>query len=221
MSSDSLSSTLGRGGRWLLLLALLFGVILLPFFLYEASITQWVERMIHPTALPLGWIVLVLGGLLALDILLPVPSSLVSTSAGFLLGFWGGLVTSFIGMTLGCLLGYGLGRHAGRPLAGRLIGAEQLGQLEQLRQRRGDAVLVVARPIPMLAEASVLLAGISRMELQRFLTLTALANLGISLVYAALGALSATTHSFLLAFVGAILIPLLATRLQRPPHPDR
>jgi hypothetical protein len=48
------------------------------------------------------------------------------------------------------------------------------------------------------------------MSTGQFLLLTTLSNLGISAVYAAVGALSANANSFLLAFGGSILIPLVA-----------
>jgi uncharacterized membrane protein YdjX (TVP38/TMEM64 family) len=67
----------------------------------------------------------------------------------------------------------------------------------------------------MLAEASVLFAGISGMPLAQYLLLSTLSNLGISAAYAAVGALSATVNSFLLAFAGSILLPLVAMLLVR------
>jgi hypothetical protein len=54
----------------------------------------------------------------------------------------------------------------------------------------------------------------------QFLLLTTLSNLGISAVYATVGALSADANSFLLAFAGSILIPLVAMLLSKT-RPDR
>jgi hypothetical protein len=51
------------------------------------------------------------------------------------------------------------------------------------------------------------------MPLYQYLLLSTLSNLGISAVYAAVGALSATVNSFLLAFSGSILVPLMAMLL--------
>jgi hypothetical protein len=48
-----------------------------------------------------------------------------------------------------------------------------------------------------------------------FLALAALSNLGISAAYAAVGAWSARVSSFLLAFAGAVLLPLAALLLAR------
>jgi membrane protein DedA with SNARE-associated domain len=82
-------------------------------------------------------------------------------------------------------------------------------------------VIVITRPVPVLAEASVLFAGMSRMPTGQFMLLTMLSNLGISAVYAAVGAFSANANSFLLAFAGSILIPLvamLAAKTRRKPQ---
>jgi hypothetical protein len=45
--------------------------------------------------------------------------------------------------------------------------------------------------------------------------LSTLSNLGVSAVYAAVGAFSATVNSFLFAFGGSILVPLVAMILAK------
>jgi hypothetical protein len=55
------------------------------------------------------------------------------------------------------------------------------------------------------------------MPRSRFTVLAALANLGISLVYAGAGAFAAGKESFLLAFAAAIALPALAMLLLRKP----
>ena len=196
--------------RWGLLAALVLALILGPFFFFGARIEAWTDGFLQRSAERPGLVALVLGGLLASDIVLPVPSSVASTAAGYILGFVGGTVVSLVGMSISCVLGYGLGFGPGRPLAARLVGESEITRLEALYGRLGDWVLVVTRPIPVLAEASVPFAGISRMPLRRFTVLTTLSNLGISAVYAIIGAFSATLNAFLLAFAGSILLPWLA-----------
>jgi membrane protein DedA with SNARE-associated domain len=115
-----------------------------------------------------------------------------------------------VGMTLSCALGFWLGAKFGRPMALRFVGEAELTRLEQVRDRVGDWALVVTRPVPMLAEAGVLFAGISHMPWPRFMLLTSLSNLGISAAYAAVGAFSSNVNSFLLAFFGSIALPALA-----------
>lgn len=186
------------------------GLVLLPFLLFGARMEGWTAEFLRTGAERPGAVAGLVALLLAGDLFLPVPSSLVGTAAGYFLGFVGGTLVSLLGMTLGCGVAYALGSRSGRPLALRLVGDREMERLERLRERFGDWMLVVARPVPVLAEASVLLAGIGRMPPRRFFLLTTLSNLGISAAYAAIGRFSATADSFLLAFAGAVLVPLVA-----------
>ena len=67
----------------------------------------------------------------------------------------------------------------------------------------------------VLAEVSVIFAGLVRAPFGRFLRLTACSNLGIALGYAAVGAFSMRIDSFLIAFLGALVIPGLAIAASR------
>lgn len=191
--------------RWCLLFAATVAAILIPFFLFGELIEAWARAILAERSA--RWLVaLVVFGLLAGDIVLPVPSSLVSTAAGALLGFWGGLVASWAGMGVACLLGYRLGARLSAPHRERMQAAWN---------RYGHWALILFRPVPVLAEASVFFAGLSRMSWPRFLALVALSNLGISAVYAATGAFSATRDTFLYAFAGAVVLPGLGLLLFR------
>ncbi len=196
--------------RWSILVVAVLAVILVPFMLFGGQIEVWTENFIETMSEQKGIVVLVLGGLLASDIFVPVPSSLVSTAAGLILKFVPGMLTSWAGMTISCLIGFWVGHRFGRPAAERFVGVAELNRLEKLSQQYGDWAILISRPVPMLAEASVLFAGISQMSWWRFVLLSTLSNLGISAVYAFVGAFSASANSFLLAFFGAILIPGLA-----------
>jgi membrane protein DedA with SNARE-associated domain len=80
----------------------------------------------------------------------------------------------------------------------------------KLAARYGDYALVLCRPIPVLAEASVIFAGIIRRPFGRVLSMTTWSNAGIALGYAAIGAYSMQVDSFLLAFLGAMVVPAIA-----------
>jgi membrane protein DedA with SNARE-associated domain len=153
--------------------------------------------------------------LLALDVFLPVPSSIVSTAAGVFLGFVGGVGVIWLGMMAGCVLGYAVGAR-GSGAARRLVGQEGLARAGRLFERYGDATILLCRPVPVLAEASVVFAGLVKSAFGPFVRLTAISNLGIALGYAAFGAYSLRLDSFLIAFLGALLLPglfILVSRL--------
>jgi len=201
--------------KWTGLIAIVLMLILVPYFFLADRVQAWTDEFLSSARERPLVSAIVLGTLLAVDILLPVPSSIVSTSAGYVLGFAGGLTVSTFGMTICCMAGAWLGARPGRVAAGKIIGEKEIERLESLSRRFGDWVIVLARPVPVLAEASVVFAGMSRMPTGRLLLLCTLSNLAISAVYSAVGALAATKHSFLLAFIGSVALPAVFIVLGR------
>ena len=194
--------------RWVVLWTLLLALVLVPFLIFEKQFEElgtWLTSGRVSGAASAAAVIV----LLALDVFLPVPSSIVSTGAGVLLGFWRGAAVIWIGMTLGCLIGYGFGAKAAAA-ARRLVGADSLERAGTIMDRHGAWALAICRPIPVLAEASIVFAGLVRTPVMPFLILTAWADLGISIAYAAVGAYSVNMGSFLLTFAGAIALPGIA-----------
>lgn len=199
--------------RWLWLTIAVVAVILVPFFLFEGYFTDLANRAVTgQVSVPAASAII--GGLLALDVFLPVPSSIVSAAAGVLLGFWRGAAVIWIGMTISCGIAYLVGSRSSR-LAGRLVGAEGLERAGEVAERYGLAAIALCRPVPVLAEASVLLAGMIRVSPGRYFAVCLWANLGIAVVYASIGAWSMSVNSFLLAFLGALAFPGLAWLVSR------
>jgi uncharacterized membrane protein YdjX (TVP38/TMEM64 family) len=186
----------------------MFALIIIPFIIFEQqfeALGRWLAEG-HAS----GWAsASIIGALLALDVFLPVPSSIVSTGAGVLLGFWRGAAVIWIGMTIGCAIGYAFGAKAAAA-ARKLVGTDGLARANTIMDRHGNWALVVCRPIPVLAESSVVFAGLVRSPVQPFIWMTTLSNLGIALAYAAVGAFSMEMQSFLLTFAAALALPGLA-----------
>lgn len=199
---------------WMILAALLLAIILVPFFMFEDSINVWATNLLRAGSPPVVTAAAIVC-LLALDVFLPVPSSIVSTAAGALLGFTAGVAASTAGMTLGCLLGYFCGRRFGLPLVRRMVGQHDLDELAGQFRRGAEWSLATTRPVPVLAEASALVAGLSAVPFWKYMAITSLANAGISAVYCAVGANALHSGSFLLAFLGAIALPAVAMLLSR------
>jgi uncharacterized membrane protein YdjX (TVP38/TMEM64 family) len=191
---------------WIIVLLL----ILVPFAIAGQRIDTWVASLIasaHHAPLTTG---VILSCLLAADILIPTPSSIVSTACGQLLGILGGTLASTAGMTISCVAGYWLGRTAGKAAAVKMATPEDLQRMRRLAGRYGDWMLIIARPVPVLAETSVFYAGISMIPFGRFLFLTTIANISVSIVYASIGAASLSVNSFLSAFAASIILPGIA-----------
>ena len=74
----------------------------------------------------------------------PIPSSIVSTAAGVLLGLWRGVAVVWIGMMLTCVLGYAFGSRASGA-ARRLVGTKSLDHAEHLVRRYGDWTIALCQ----------------------------------------------------------------------------
>ena len=152
--------------------------IILPFLIFGPSIETWTSTRLQDAAPG------VLGGLafgtLALDGLLPVPSSLVSLAVARALGAWTGAVVIWFGMTVGSAITWTVGRGVLGPIDTWLGGASNVPEW-------GWLTLVVFRPVPVLAEASVLMAAARGMKFLRLMVLTSLANIPVALLYGYFG----------------------------------
>ncbi|MFV0885987.1 3-dehydroquinate synthase [Metapseudomonas otitidis] len=211
MKRGLMTHVLSRRGRTEFLclsLALFVGLVIVSFLLLEAPLQQWLDGL-GPTATdPLRSLGLaaLLVALLALDVVLPVPSSMVSLLAVAALGAVGGYLAIFTGLCLGSLLGYWLGAGYIRLLSGWLNLADW-DKASRLANRINTLSLICLRGVPVLAETSVLAAGMQRYPLRRFLVITTLANAGLALVYSALGSVVAEEQVLLWAVMASMVLP--------------
>lgn len=192
--------------RWGLLVAALLALLLVPFVLFEDALFEASERLLRRGTSRLVAIPSV-SLLLMADVILPVPSSLVATASGMLLGLAEGAFVTWLGLQAGALLGYSLGRSAGFHATIWLVGRAELKRAVRLHRRWGAASLIASRAVPVLAESSVVLAGAVRMPLRQFVWLTSFSNAAIALVYGFVGARALEAQAFLLALAASIGLP--------------
>jgi uncharacterized membrane protein YdjX (TVP38/TMEM64 family) len=214
MASNISSLSLFRIGSAIILL---LGLILIPFFLFGPGIEA---RTAALAAGKHGAIALGGAALLALDIVLPVPSSLLATAIGAALGPWLGTLVNAAGLSLGCAAGLLLGR-SGSPLARHILGGALFQRFAAATARNGVPLILVCRAVPVLGEASIVAAGAGRAPFGPTLAAAAVANLVIGAVYA-----FASTAPLALAGALAVGIPVVAGLgawlwLRRPAGPGR
>lgn len=224
-AADTKDQSARRRWRYIkygLFLLTLIAIVVIPFIFFGSSLETWTFGFITPErSAP----VIALAGILLLvvDVVLPIPSTFVASGLGAMLGAPLGILSAAIGLTIGCAVGFGLGRYLGQDLAERELGLADYNYLSKLLKRYGLPVLAVCRPVPVLAEASVIAAGIMGMRADRVLLVTGLANLGFAGVYAGLGAAAEGASGFLLAFAASLAIPgvaLLIAKAARRSHAD-
>lgn len=185
------------------------GVVLVPWVIWGGVIEGWVQAFIvRPTPPPFAalWVV----GLLAADVFLPIPSSIVAVAAGVFFGFGLGSLVVWAGLMIGCVLGYVFGRCWGPVTARKIVGEASWQRAQQWAQRSGVGLLLCSRPVPVLAEASTFYLGASRLPFGRYLFACSLGNAVIAAVYASVGSFSASTGALEPALMVGFLLPGLA-----------
>jgi len=126
---------------------------------------------------------------------LPIPEEISLLAIGVLLGnehtsllfAW---TAGFLGVTLGDVISWFFGRSMGLQSEGfvsRLIGEQQLQDIEQFYRKYGDWAIVIARQIPGMRFPTFFFAGASAVSLGRFYTIDGLAALVTVNLYIALG----------------------------------
>ncbi len=216
-------TTRARTLRWTILAALLCAFIIVPFVIWEDALFELSRRWLASTT-HRSLVALLAAGLLALDLVAPIPSSFVSAIAAAALGPVMGTIAIWAGMTVGALAGYALGRSGGTPLVARFVGPGELERVERLMERFGSAVIVVCRGVPVLAEASVLVAGAAKMRFRTFAWMSTASNLGLALAYALLSTFgwqggAAVITPFVLGLAVPALAIVVARRVERGPEP--
>jgi uncharacterized membrane protein YdjX (TVP38/TMEM64 family) len=146
---------------------------------------------------------------LAADVFLPIPNGVTNTFAGAILGFYLSIPVIWIGLTLGSVIGFAIGKYAAKPLAKKILSQEDLKRSEEAAKKFGVSILLIARPAPALAEISTVAAGLAGMKWSTFLTVMIISNLLISVVYAFIGTAALNSQSASIAFIGIAVIPFL------------
>lgn len=145
-------------------------------------------------------------GLLAADILLPVPSSLIMVLSGAAFGVVWGSVFSLIGSIGGEWLGFELVRRYGVAASRRIVGDEDLEQMRVIMARHGAAAVLVTRALPVVMETMSVVAGLSTMSRGAFLMSSLLGTLPVAVVYAYAGAISRDVSSLVPAVVMVLAV---------------
>lgn len=193
-----------------IVLGIFLAIPIVPFLIlgesFEAEVTQWMKDESVAAAQIKFWLIT---GVLATDIFLPIPASAVVTYAGGVLGFWAATLASWMGMTVGAFGGFGLAKFLGKPFARRFAEPEDLERIEGVASKYGPLALWITRPLPILAEACVLLMGTTELTWSRFWLPIVSSNLAIAMIYASCGVGIEDQQTLVLVTILSGTVPLL------------
>ena len=123
-------------------------------------------------------------------VIVPIPGE---TSAGLVSGFvfgpWIGFLYTIIGLSLGSLLAYQVGRWLKNPLVNRLVSQESRRRLEALMQQQGALAALLIFALPYFPKDFFCIAlGMSGMPIKIFLLVMILGRLPNALLFNLKGA---------------------------------
>lgn len=129
--------------------------------------------------------------LLAIQVLIPpLPGAALVAAAAAAFGLWAAWLFASLGIVVGSLLAYLIGRSIGWNIVGRFLTPEQYRTFSGLEQRWGTLVLVAVFLLPYLADDAICyLAGALRFSFRRFAFSVLVGRLPVVLGWAATGTL--------------------------------
>jgi uncharacterized membrane protein YdjX (TVP38/TMEM64 family) len=158
----------------------------------EQGVSAFLEQahQIHP-----AWMTAIVIGLLALDLLIAIPTMTTILLAGYFMGpLLGGTASAAGLMTLG-LGGYAMGFRFGRPILARLFKDDRrLREIERAFAKNDLLTLFACQALPILPELSCTLAGITRMRFGRFLFGYAVGVVPFAFIVAWAGSISSLSN---------------------------
>lgn len=143
--------------------------------------------------------------LLALDIFLPVPATIVMITHGALFGVLLGTLFSLIGSQLAGWLGFYVGRR-GDAFLERWIPAAERARADALLQQWGVLAVILSRPVPILSESVAIMAGTSSIGWLPFSLATLAGAVPAAFLYAYTGATAISFDSMVTIFGLVLLI---------------
>ena len=160
------------------------GAFIVPFVIFGERLERF-SQSLATEGVGNGFAMLAAFLLLAGDPILPTPSSIVATLVAAKVGFAEGFAVNLAGLCVACVLGYWLGRTGGWALD-RMALRLPKGLIGWIA-RNGLIAVLLCRPVPVLAEASLVLAGAAGYPAKRLLAWACAVQVPVAVAYAFAG----------------------------------
>lgn len=195
-----------RAPRYALFSIVFLSLFIVPFLLLGQSVEAFAQSQLDGR-LNDGAAMLLAGILLAADPVLPTPSSIVATLLAAKVGFVPAAIVNALALSLACIFGYWLGRAGSRTFS--LLGRRLPAGFANWVQKYGLIAVLLCRPVPVLAEASLILAGAANHKPGRLLAWCCVTQTALGAAYAYSGSgWGQGQWDDIALLTGAVLIPL-------------
>lgn len=141
----------------------------------------------------------------------PIPGGMTGVLGGFLFGEWAGFLYSTVGLTLGSVTAFGLGRWLGAPVVRKLITQDTWQKMGFIVEAEGTVLCFIIFLVPGLPKDMVCyLLGMSPMSLWVFAVVSTLGRIPDTWILSAQGAHAAGGEYLqLFLLTGAVMVVAL------------
>ena len=184
--------------RWPIVIVGIAAFVIVSKVLIENVLgLSWSALLARPLEQPGLGTAAAIVGVLSVDLLLPVPSSLVMIASGALFGAFTGGCLSLAGSLAGNYAGFEAARTFGRSATQRWIGRAQLDRMERVFAQYGALAIVASRPLPVVMETLSVAAGLSNMRRPTFLLASLVGTAPVAFLYGYAGSASLSSGTVL------------------------
>ncbi len=194
-------------------------IVLLLLLSWSASIfldLGFLERSFYRLySIPDTWVFPVIVGALGIDIIFPIPSTIIYTIAGNLLGLWTGFLAIFSGMSVCSIAGYLLGRFSGKAFSKKILSIQERGRMEKWGTAGSRWLIMVSKGLPLMNETVCITCGFAKMGFVKYLAYSFAGTVPVAFVYAYLGNIAENVTQIIIIICACFLTALFATYLIR------
>jgi uncharacterized membrane protein YdjX (TVP38/TMEM64 family) len=168
-----------------------------------------------------GWAapLLLIGLHVAQVLLAPIPGDAFCVLGGYLFGAFNGFLLSTIGMTIGSVVNFSVGRFLGDRLVRRRVSAEAYDRYNSLVRCKGILVIFLFFLVPGFPKDLLcLLLGVTTLPLRVFVVLSTVGRMPTTAAFSMQGAaFYSRDYAFLLIVSGACILFAVGAYLARGP----
>jgi uncharacterized membrane protein YdjX (TVP38/TMEM64 family) len=196
--------------KWQLIPIIIFIAVMVGWLVLEVSGAISLEHFVQGLSreeLLVSAILIVL--LLAVDLFVPIPSTLVMPLAGHMFGVLPGTVLVTTGSMLLSVMGYFIGKTGRHLLIQKVISLKEVEKMDQWMKQYGKWPLLLSKALAMMAETVSVTCGIARMSFVPYLLLSFAGTLPVCFLYVFAGNQAENIEEIFIIAVGGFLLALL------------
>jgi uncharacterized membrane protein YdjX (TVP38/TMEM64 family) len=193
--------------NWKHIPVILASIFFFLFIIFELSGLMTLEKI---TSLVMGsgsFAAVIIIFFLVIDLVLPMPSTVLMTFSGAFYGIFIGALINITGSLLASLAGFAVTRKLGKTRL--FLDKTEKRSMDEWFIKWGEGMLILSKMIPVMSETMACFAGLTGISWRKFVILSLLGIIPVSVYYAYFGSTSQSFSEWLLPLFFGIAIPII------------